>query len=107
MRSSLLTQIAVLELVASTISSAQDSRFSPKGQQQIPVPECLTMKGLWEGGSKHSDGARSMARRYYALEDGTPHTCRLRWRQIRSAGVEMDAVQFHTAADDGAGPVFL
>src|ERR1019366_849482 len=34
-----------------TISSAQDSHFSPKGQQ-IPVPECLTMKGLWEGGSK-------------------------------------------------------
>jgi formylglycine-generating enzyme required for sulfatase activity len=31
--------------------SGQDSHFRPKGQQ-IPVPDCLTMKGLWEGGSK-------------------------------------------------------
>ena len=30
---------------------AQDTRFAPKGQQ-IPVPDCLTMKGAWEGGSK-------------------------------------------------------
>jgi formylglycine-generating enzyme required for sulfatase activity len=46
-----LLQIAILVLAGATISSAQDSHFSPKGQQ-IPVPECLTMKGLWEGGSK-------------------------------------------------------
>jgi formylglycine-generating enzyme required for sulfatase activity len=31
--------------------SAQDSKFPP-AEQQIPVPECLTMRGLWEGGSK-------------------------------------------------------
>jgi gamma-glutamyl hercynylcysteine S-oxide synthase len=43
---------AVLVLMLATISSAQTTHFSPKGQQQIPVPECLTMKGLWEGGSK-------------------------------------------------------
>ena len=49
---SLLLQVAVLVLAAVTISAAQDSHFSPKGQQQIPVPECLSMKGLWEGGSK-------------------------------------------------------
>jgi len=48
---SLLPQIAVLVLVVATICSAQDSHFSPEAQQ-IPVPECLTMKGLWEGGSK-------------------------------------------------------
>jgi formylglycine-generating enzyme required for sulfatase activity len=47
----LLPQVAVLVLAAATVSSAQDSHYSPKGQQ-IPVPECLTMKGLWEGGSK-------------------------------------------------------
>lgn len=46
-----LIQIAILILAVATLSSAQDSHFSPKGQQ-IPVPECLTMKGLWEGGSK-------------------------------------------------------
>ena len=46
-----LIQIAILILAVATFSSAQDSHFSPKGQQ-IPVPECLTMKGLWEGGSK-------------------------------------------------------
>jgi gamma-glutamyl hercynylcysteine S-oxide synthase len=28
---------------------AQDSKFSPN-DQQIPVPDCLNMKGLWEGG---------------------------------------------------------
>ena len=50
MRSAFL-QLAFLWLAVATISSAQDSHFSPKGQQ-IPVPECLTMKGLWEGGSK-------------------------------------------------------
>ena len=30
---------------------AQDTRFGPKGQQ-IPVPDCLTMKGAWEGGNR-------------------------------------------------------
>ena len=34
-----------------TLASAQDSKFPP-ADQQIPVPECLTMRGLWEGGSK-------------------------------------------------------
>ena len=50
MRSPFL-KIAVPVLVLATISSAQTSRFSPD-DQQIPVPECLTIKGLWEGGSK-------------------------------------------------------
>jgi gamma-glutamyl hercynylcysteine S-oxide synthase len=50
MKSQLL-QIALLAVSGVTICSAQDSSFRPKGQQ-IPVPECLTMKGLWEGGSK-------------------------------------------------------
>jgi iron(II)-dependent oxidoreductase len=50
MRSAFL-KIAVPVLVLATISSAQTSRFSPD-DQQIPVPECLTIKGLWEGGSK-------------------------------------------------------
>ena len=46
-----ILRIATSVLVAATLSSAQDSHFSPVGQQ-IPVPECLMMKGLWEGGSK-------------------------------------------------------
>ena len=41
----------LLVLAGAMISYAQDSHFRPKGQQ-IPVPDCLTMKGLWEGGSK-------------------------------------------------------
>lgn len=41
--------VAALVLVAVS-SQAQDSRFRPRGQQ-IPVPDCLTMKGAWEGGS--------------------------------------------------------
>jgi formylglycine-generating enzyme required for sulfatase activity len=48
---SVLLQSALLILTAGTICSAQDSSFKPKGEQ-IPVPDCLTMKGLWEGGSK-------------------------------------------------------
>ena len=48
---SVFLQLAFLTLAVATICSAQDSSFRPKGQQ-IPVPECLTMKGLWEGGSK-------------------------------------------------------
>jgi iron(II)-dependent oxidoreductase len=32
-------------------AAAQDTHFAPKGQQ-IPTPECLIMKGAWEGGSK-------------------------------------------------------
>ena len=47
MRSALLHIV----LAAATVASAQDSKFSPK-DQQIPVLECLTMKGLWEGGSQ-------------------------------------------------------
>jgi iron(II)-dependent oxidoreductase len=46
-----LLRIAAIVLVAASLSSAQDSHFSPVGQQ-IPVPGCLTMKGLWDGGSK-------------------------------------------------------
>jgi iron(II)-dependent oxidoreductase len=48
---SVLPQLAALVLIVAAISSAQDSHFKPTGQQ-IPVPECLIMKGLWEGGSK-------------------------------------------------------
>ena len=49
MKSAVL-QLAILVLAAA-IGVAQDSQFSPKGHQ-IPVPDCLSMKGLWEGGSK-------------------------------------------------------
>jgi iron(II)-dependent oxidoreductase len=48
---SILLQIAALVLGVAAVCSAQDSHFAPDAQQ-IPVPECLTMKGLWEGGSK-------------------------------------------------------
>ncbi|HVO62753.1 MAG TPA: SUMF1/EgtB/PvdO family nonheme iron enzyme [Terriglobales bacterium] len=48
---SLLLPVAVCLFAASGISPAQDSHFRPEGQQ-IPAPECLTMKGLWEGGSE-------------------------------------------------------
>src|SRR5450755_2227604 len=51
MMKSLRLQIAVLLLLFSTLAFPQDTHFKPTNQQ-IPVPECLTMKGLWEGGSK-------------------------------------------------------
>lgn len=47
MRSALLHVVVAV----ATLVSAQDSKFPPK-DQQIPVPECLRMKGLWEGGSQ-------------------------------------------------------
>jgi len=46
-----LLYLALMAPFVATICYAQDSHFRPKNQQ-IPVPECLTMKGLWEGGSK-------------------------------------------------------
>ncbi|MFY9950093.1 MAG: formylglycine-generating enzyme family protein, partial [Candidatus Sulfotelmatobacter sp.] len=46
-----LVQIVVLMLIVATTSSAQTSNFTPKSQQ-IPVPECLTIKELSEDGSK-------------------------------------------------------
>jgi iron(II)-dependent oxidoreductase len=48
---SILLQIAALALVVAAVCSAQDSHFAPDAQQ-IPVPECQTMKGLSEDGSK-------------------------------------------------------
>jgi gamma-glutamyl hercynylcysteine S-oxide synthase len=41
--SSLLCVVAALSL------AAQDSHFAPHGQQ-IPPPECFTLRGAWEGG---------------------------------------------------------
>jgi formylglycine-generating enzyme required for sulfatase activity len=49
MRSNLAYFALIITVV--TLTSAQDSKFAP-AEQQIPVPECLTMRGLWEGGSK-------------------------------------------------------
>ena len=40
-----------LVVAVATVVSAQDTKF-PHKDQQIPAPECLTMKGLWEGGSQ-------------------------------------------------------
>ena len=40
-----------LLVAVATVVSAQDTKFPPK-DQQVPVPECLTMRGLLEGGSQ-------------------------------------------------------
>jgi iron(II)-dependent oxidoreductase len=42
--------LALLGALAFGCASAQDSKFSPKNSQQIPVPDCLNMRGQWEGG---------------------------------------------------------
>jgi gamma-glutamyl hercynylcysteine S-oxide synthase len=49
--STMKTLLATVVLATATVSFAQDSRYRPE-RQQIPVPECLTMKGAWEGGSR-------------------------------------------------------
>ncbi|HEX6804541.1 MAG TPA: formylglycine-generating enzyme family protein [Terriglobales bacterium] len=40
----------VLIFSLSILAASQDTHFDPQGQQ-IPVPDCLTMRGAWEGGS--------------------------------------------------------
>jgi len=46
-----LVAIVFAFVLVAELASAQDSRFRPQAQQ-IPTPECLIMKGAWEGGSK-------------------------------------------------------
>ncbi len=50
MRTSILCLAAAVGIGIGAVQ-AQDSRHAPKGQQ-IPGPECLNMKGAWEGGSQ-------------------------------------------------------
>jgi hypothetical protein len=84
---SVFLQLAFLTFALATISSAQDSHFSPKGQQ-IPVPECLTMKGLWEGGSKPCSQTEHEA----WLADIT------HWRMERRIRVGYDGARYDLAA---------
>ena len=46
-----LLALPILVLTVSLPLVSQDSKYRPQGQQ-IPTPECLIMKGAWEGGSK-------------------------------------------------------
>jgi len=50
MRKSVLCLAAAVGIGAGA-AQAQDTRHAPKGQQ-IPGPECLNVKGAWEGGSQ-------------------------------------------------------
>jgi formylglycine-generating enzyme required for sulfatase activity len=84
---SLFLQIAVSVLVVAAISSAQDSNFSPE-DQQIPVPECLTMKGLWERGSKPCSPTEHEA----WLADIT------RWRAERRTRIGYDGARYDLPA---------
>jgi gamma-glutamyl hercynylcysteine S-oxide synthase len=43
--------IVAIILSMSAVVGAQDSNFSPE-EQQIPVPKCLTVRTVWEGGSE-------------------------------------------------------
>ena len=52
MRSAFL-QLAFLTIAIATICSAQDSKFPP-AEQQIPVPECLTMEGCGKAARRHA-----------------------------------------------------
>jgi formylglycine-generating enzyme required for sulfatase activity len=46
-----LAYFGLLVLALNLTAATQDTKFPP-AQQQIPVPECLSMRGLWEGGSR-------------------------------------------------------
>ena len=52
--------VSLLILGLAAIGPAQDTKFPP-ADQQIPVPDCLTMRGLWEGGSSHCAGGEHEA----------------------------------------------
>jgi formylglycine-generating enzyme required for sulfatase activity len=82
-----ILRLAIVLLVVTTICSAQDSQFSPESQQ-IPVPECLSMKGLWEGGSKPCGETEHEA----WLADIT------HWRMERSIRVGYDGTRYDLPA---------
>jgi gamma-glutamyl hercynylcysteine S-oxide synthase len=42
--------ISIVNALFSALIFAQDSHYSPRGQQ-IPPPACLNLRGAWEGGS--------------------------------------------------------
>ncbi len=42
--------VIVIVILAAGRLSGQDTKYRPQ-QQQIPTPDCLTMRGAWEGGS--------------------------------------------------------
>ncbi len=46
-----ILKVALVVLSTALPLVSQDTRFRPQGQQ-IPTPDCLVMKGAWEGGSK-------------------------------------------------------
>jgi gamma-glutamyl hercynylcysteine S-oxide synthase len=49
------TRFVIATLLSfSNILGAQDTRFEPD-HQQIPTPDCLSLKGAWEAGSKPCD----------------------------------------------------
>ena len=49
MKTPIIFGLSLLAVASSFLIRAQDSHYSPKGQQ-IPPPPCLTMRGAWEGG---------------------------------------------------------
>ena len=107
MKTHLLLSLLVCSLFAFP-AAAQDSKYRPTNQQ-IPVPDCLNVKGLWDAGSK----VCTLEEHKAWLADIT------HWRKerlirigydgfaLRSAGAAVDAIEFHAAADDGAGPLLL
>jgi hypothetical protein len=85
MKSKLLWSVVAM-LLASVIAQAQDSRFPPTGQQ-IPVPECLAVKGLWTGGVKlcsQTDGMNAVSAQGMTVP-------------LRPSGAPVGAIQFHSA----------
>jgi len=94
-----ITGLAVVFLFVSGLAYAQDTKYAPKGQQ-IPGPECLTMKGAWEGGSLPCTANEH--EKWLA-----PNSHRLRRISLRETGIQVDAIQLHAATNDGGGPVLL
>ncbi|HLV88266.1 MAG TPA: formylglycine-generating enzyme family protein [Candidatus Sulfotelmatobacter sp.] len=43
-------RLSFVAIVLTVVAAAQDSQYSPR-EQQIPTPDCLNMKQVWEGGS--------------------------------------------------------
>ena len=98
-------------LFSATPMLAQDTKVVGRytdgwdsGPQQIAGPGCLSIRGAWEGGSEpcrvneHEDWLNDITH----WRDGAAHPHRLRRIALRPARTEVDAVQFHSAADDGA-----
>jgi hypothetical protein len=105
-----IIEFATVAVILSVFASAQDSRYVPESfaEQLLNSPPCLTIRMPWEG-----ENFPCTAFTHQEWLTDLNH-----WRNERRIRIGYDPAryslpalewtcEFHTAADDGARPVFL